>query len=282
MSKSNLDSQANHAMRDYWNGRAGEKWTRMQNALDRMLTPVTELLQTQLGDLAGQRLLDIGCGTGETCLLWLKAGADVTGVDISAPMLELARERTAGRARLIEADASRWRDETPFDLAVSRFGVMFFDQPGAAFANLRANLRPGGRLVFACWRAPADNAWASTASEAIRDLLPPAPPPDPHAPGPFALADGERLQMLLSEAGFTGIRLAAHQVNVCLADRGGLDQAVEFALQIGPAGAALAEADDALKKLAADRLRQALAPYVQGTQVLMPAGIWLVEADNPS
>lgn len=281
MSEANLESQANQAMRDYWNGQAGKKWTRMQTALDRMLNPVTELLQTQLGDLAGQRLLDIGCGTGETCLLWLNAGADVTGVDISAPMLELARERTAGRARLIQADASRWRDEAPFDLAVSRFGVMFFDQPGAAFANLRANLCSGGRLVFACWRAPADNAWASTASEAIRDLLPPAPPPDPHAPGPFALADGERLQQLLSEAGFEGIRLAAREVNVCLADRGGLDQAVEFALQIGPAGAALAEAEDALKKLAAERLSQALAPYVQGTQVLMPAGIWLVEADNP-
>jgi len=97
-------------------------------------------------------VLDIGCGTGETCAIWLDGGAHVTGVDVSAPMLARAAERTQGKVRLLEADASQWVSDTPFDLVVSRFGAMFFAAPDQAFATISANVRPGGRLLFTCWR----------------------------------------------------------------------------------------------------------------------------------
>ncbi|MEZ0374141.1 MAG: methyltransferase domain-containing protein [Candidatus Sericytochromatia bacterium] len=270
-------SQTNQAQIDYWNGKAGEKWAAMQARLDQMLTNVTKALKARAGTVSGQRVLDIGCGTGETCTIWLAGGAKVTGLDVSAPMLAVAKERTGGKAILVEADASEWRSETPFDLAVSRFGVMFFEAPDPAFANIAANLRPGGRLLFACWRSLAENKWASLPVAAIRDLLPESPPPVPHAPGPFALADKDRLGGILERAGFADVTISPLDFPVCLSSAG-LEDAVNFTLQMGPAGSALAEASNELKAEAAERLKAALAPSEREGQVTLEGAIWLVEA----
>lgn len=266
---------------DYWNGRAGEKWATLHHNLDRMLVRCTAELKERAGPIAGLRLLDIGCGTGETCTLWLAGGAEVTGVDISRPMLAVARSRTEGKARLLEADAATWRGEEPFDLAVSRFGVMFFERPEAGFANILANLRGGGRLVFCCWRRPEENPWATTPMAAVRDLVPEAPPPTPHAPGPFALADGERLAGILARAGFDQVAVQPMDFQVCMAGQGGARAAAEFVMQVGPAGAALAEARAETRARAAERLEAALAPHEREGQVLLGAAAWLVEGVRP-
>jgi SAM-dependent methyltransferase len=273
-------SASNQAQIEYWNGRAGEKWVALQRSLDVMLAPVTAELQARAGPLAGQRVLDIGCGTGETCTIWLAAGAQVTGVDVSAPMLAVAADRTAGKVTLLAADASVWRGDAPFDLAVSRFGVMFFADPPAAFANIAANVRPGGRLLFTCWRAVAENQWVSTPMAALQDLLPDAPPPEPHAPGPFALADAVRLRGILERASFAQVSIRAFDFAVCLASTGGLAEAVRFAMQIGPSGAALAGADQEVLTAAAERLTVALAPYDRNGLVTLGGALWLVEATN--
>ncbi len=262
---------------EYWNGRVGEKWAALQPNLDRMLAQCTTELQQRAGPLAGLRLLDIGCGTGETCALWLAGGAEVTGLDISRPMLAVARNRTEGRARLLEEDAAAWRAEEPFDLAISRFGVMFFERPEEGFANIRANLRPGGRLLFCCWRRPEENPWATTPMAAVRDLVPETPPPAPHAPGPFALADGERLAGILARAGFSEVTLHPFDFQVSLADRGGARSAADFVLQVGPASAALAEATPEIRAQAVPRLEAALAPHEHDGQVLLGAAAWFVE-----
>ncbi len=274
-------SVSNQAQIEYWNGRAGEKWVALQRSLDVMLAPATAELQARAGPLHGQRVLDIGCGTGETCTLWLDGGAEVTGVDVSAPMLAVAADRTAGKIKLIEADASVWAGDAPFDLAVSRFGVMFFADPEAAFANIAANVRPGGRLLFTCWRAVAENQWVSTPMAAIRDLLPDAPPPEPHAPGPFALADSVRLGGILERAGFAQVAIKPFDFDVCLARTGGLEEAVRFAMQIGPSGAALAGADQGVLTAAAERLTVALAPHDRHGLVTLGGALWLVEATTP-
>lgn len=271
-------SASNQDQIEYWNGRAGEKWVALQGSLDAMLAPATAELQARAGPLSGQRVLDIGCGTGETCTIWLASGAHVTGVDISAPMLAVAANRTAGRVTLIAADASIWRGEAPFDLAVSRFGVMFFADPAAAFANIAANVRPGGRLLFTCWRAVAENQWVSTPMAAIRDLLPDAPPPELHAPGPFALADSVRLRGILERAGFAHVSITPFDFPVSLASTGGLAEAVRFAMQIGPSGAALAGASEEMLAAAAERLKAALAPYDRHGLVTLGGALWLVEA----
>lgn len=273
-------SASNQAQIEYWNGRAGEKWAALQISLDVMLAPATAELQARAGPVSGLRVLDIGCGTGETCAIWLSGGATVTGVDVSAPMLAVAADRTDGKVRLVAADASVFRGDAPFDLAVSRFGVMFFADPLVAFANIAANLRPGGRLLFTCWRAAADNQWVSTPMAAIRDLLPDAPPPEPHAPGPFALADRVRLGGILEQAGFAQVSIRPFDFAVCLASTGGLAAAVRFAMQIGPAGAALAGADPEVLEAAAERLEVALAPHNRAGLVTLDGAIWLVEATN--
>lgn len=271
-------SESNQAQIDLWDGRVGEKWAAMQVSLDAMLAPATAELQVRAGPVAGQRVLDIGCGTGETCTIWLDGGAQVTGVDVSAAMLAVAADRTGGKATLVQADASAWLGDAPFDLAVSRFGLMFFADPAAAFATIAANVRPGGRLLFACWRAQAENQWVTTPMNAVRDLLPEGPPPVPHAPGPFALADRDRLRGILERAGFAEVAISPFDFPVCLASAGGVAAAVSFAMQIGPTGAALAEAGKEVRAAAAERLKAALAPHDRDGLVTLGGAIWLVEA----
>lgn len=269
---------ANQDQIEYWNGRAGEKWATLQASLDVMLSPVTAELKVRAASVAGQRVLDIGCGTGETCAIWLDAGAAVTGVDVSAPMLAVAVERTGGRATLIEADAALWSGEVRFDMAVSRFGVMFFDAPDAAFANIANNLRPGGRILFSCWRALSENQWVTTPMDAVADLIPTAAPLPRHAPGPFALADSDRLRDILERAGFENVAIAPLDFPVCFTSDGGAEAAARFAMQIGPAGAALAQASKVARAIAAERLKVALAPHDKEGLVTLGGAAWVVEA----
>jgi SAM-dependent methyltransferase len=243
-----------------------------------MLAHATAELRARAGSVSGLRVLDIGCGAGETCALWLAGGATVTGIDVSTPMLAVATERTQGKARLLQVDASTWRSEVPFDLAVSQFGLMFFANPVEAFATIAANLRPGGRLLFTCWRAESENVWVTTPMDAIRPLLPEALPPVPHAPGPFALADSARLRGILERAGFADITISAFDFPVCLATDGGIEAAVRMAMQIGPAASALTEASRETRALAAERLAAAFAPHDRSGRVALSGALWMVEA----
>jgi len=272
---------SNAAQIDYWNGRAGEKWAELQVHVDAMLSPCTAELKARAQPVAGRRVLDIGCGTGETCAIWLDGGATVTGLDVSGPMLAVAAARTGSKATLVKADASVWIADAPFDLAVSRFGVMFFEDPGAAFANIAANLRPAGRLVFACWRPVEENPWVTTPMSAIRDLLPEAPPPAPHEPGPFALADKDRLTGILRRAGFADVAIDPFDFPVNLASEGGVETAVRFLTQIGPAGRALSEASTETRSIALKRLRVALAPHEKDGRVTMAGATWMEETVRP-
>jgi SAM-dependent methyltransferase len=278
MMESYSASASNKAQIDLWDGRVGEKWAALQVSLDAMLAACTAELKARAGSVAGQRVLDVGCGTGETCTIWLAGGAEVTGVDVSAPMLAVARARTGGKARLTQADASVWMGDAPFDLAVSQFGLMFFSDPEAAFANIASNIRPGGRLLFTCWRPAAENQWVSLPMGAVRDLLPEGPPPAPHAPGPFALCDGDRLRGILEGTGFEEVGIDPFDFPICLEDAGGVEPAVRLAMQIGPTGSALAEASRETRAAAAERLRVALAPHETGGRVTLGGAVWLVEA----
>jgi SAM-dependent methyltransferase len=271
-------SGSNKAQIDLWNGRVGEKWAAMQVSLDAMLTHVTAELKARAGSVSGHRVLDIGCGTGGTCAIWLDGGAEVTGLDVSAPMLAVAANRTDGKATLVEADASVWMGDAPFDLAVSQFGLMFFSDPDAAFATIAANVRPGGRLLFTCWRVAAENQWVTTPMGAIRDLLPEGPPSVPHAPGPFALADRDRLRGILERAGFIDVAINPFDFPVCVASEGGVEAAVRLAMQIGPSGSALVGASKEVWAVAEERLKAALAPHDRDGLVTLGGAIWLVEA----
>ncbi len=269
---------SNEEQIEYWNDNAGVKWTEQQDVMDALLAPVTSLLIDAAAIAPGERVLDIGCGTGETSLIAMDAGADVTGVDVSEPMLELARTRANGRGTLLLTDAAEYRSDEGFDLIMSRFGVMFFEDPVAAFTNIKANLKPSGRMVFACWQSPKVNLWVMVPMAAIKPLLPEAPDTDPHAPGPFAFADDARLKGILTEAGFDDVSMTSHAVEICLSQTGGVDDAVYFSSQIGPASRALGEVDDELRSRLLDALKDALAPHDDGGRVALPGGIWIVRA----
>lgn len=269
---------SNEEQIEYWNENAGLKWAEHQKALDAMLAPATSVLIEAAAIQPGERVLDIGCGTGETSLIAVEAGAQVTGVDISEPMLALAKSRADGRIELLLADASEYQANTVFDLVMSRFGVMFFEDPASAFANIRKNLKPGGRMAFACWQSPKVNDWVMVPMKAIKPLLPEAPETDPHAPGPFAFADAERLDSILRGAGFDNIEIVPQAINVCLTQSGGVDGAVDFSSQIGPASRALGEVDEALRPKLLAALKEALEPHDRDGRIALPGGIWIVTA----
>jgi SAM-dependent methyltransferase len=263
---------------EYWNGPAAERWIRLRELLDRSMASITAGALEAAAPRPGERVLDVGCGCGTTSLMLAERvapGGSVVGVDISGPMLEVARGRAGSAAvEFVEGDAGALRFASPFDLAFSRFGVMFFSDPPAAFANLRAALAPGGRMVFACWRALRDNPWALAPLAAARDLLPPIAPPDPDAPGPFAFADRARLERVLASAGFTDVAIAAHDDHMY--EGATVEAATEHAMMIGPLSVIVAEASEELRAAIRPRVAAAMEPFATPEGVTPPAAIWLV------
>lgn len=273
---------SNRAQIDYWNAAAGQTWAKFQDLLDVQVEPLGREALRVLAPLPGERIVDIGCGCGQTALQLAAAvgsAGRVVGIDISRPMLDVARRRVDGAAcpniELRQLDAQNDALGTGvFDAAFSRFGVMFFSDPVSAFANIAEALKPGGRLVFVCWRPLADNRWMQVPLEAVRNLLPPAAPADPLAPGPFAFADAARVRAILIEAGFAEARIDSFDTAIGGLD---LDRAVKLACRIGPLGALLREHPEYLEETAF-AVRPVLADYLTPNGVLMPAGVWIVHA----
>jgi SAM-dependent methyltransferase len=278
-----MSDDTNREQSRLWNEQAGPKWVAMQRQLDAELESLGAAVIDALDLRAGERVLDVGCGAGATALALAArvAPGEVVGVDISEPLLALARERAAGVAdlRFERADAQTATFAgPPFDVVFSRFGVMFFADPVAAFVNLRAALRPGGRLGFVCWRAMEDNGWFTVPLAAALPHLPGPPEmPPPGAPGPFAFADGERTRELLERAGFVDVEVTPLDRELPMgAD--GLDESVELVLQIGPVARALATAADDLRRTVRGAVREALARHEGPRGVTLPAAAWLVRA----
>ncbi len=270
---------------EYWNSKVGDTWARMQDRLDLSFTPLTEALLAIAAPQPGDQVLDVGCGTGEISLVIDAAvgeAGSVLGLDISEQMLARARERAdelLSEAEFRNADAATFADEGDFDLIVSRFGVMFFDDPQAAFANLHARAASGGRLAFACWQPAAVNPWATLPMTVLADLLPEMPASDPLAPGPFAFADPERVGAILGQAGWQDV--AVHALPFAMVTGTGDDpiaSAVHFSLRIGPAARAVRDAGPAVETEARQRLAAAFADHLTDGAVALPANAWLVTA----
>ena len=268
----------------YWNGPGGQHWTDRQQMQDILLAPVCDILIDRAQPKAGERIADVGCGCGATTLAFAqKVGPSghVFGIDISAPMLARARQIAPAEMPVdfVLADATVYPfDPASFDLMVSRFGVMFFAQPAVSFANMRRALRPSGRLTFACWREPRDNPWLMLPLQAAYQHVPKLPQLGPEDPGPFAFASEQRVQRILSEAGFSGIEMERRDLSLDVAIGRGLDAALETALEIGPASRALEGQPPDLRAAAAKSIREALTPFAKGQAVPLPASIWIVTA----
>jgi len=272
-----------------WNGAMGRLWAENQREIDAVVVPFGVAALATAAPRAGERVIDVGCGCGDTTIEIARVVGEhgsVLGVDVSQPMLEVARLRTsqAGDTNLEfrEGDASAAPLPAGMDLLFSRFGVMFFGEPTAAFRHLRASLRAGGRCVFVCWRTPRDNAWAMAPLAAARAAMAVAPPPaDPNAPGPFAFADEARVRSLLTEAGFAGIEFRRFDQMLALGDTA--HDATEYALRIGPTSRFAREMGDAHLPTIRKAVEQAFAQLAGADgRVNLVGSAWIVSATNPA
>jgi len=280
------EAQANLEQIRYWNEQGGPRWVQRQQQLDAQINPLGLVAMQKARVKLGDRVLDVGCGCGQTSLeLAQRVGpsGSVLGIDISQPMLARARERQnelgIKNLEFLCADAQTYSFERErFDLICSRFGVMFFDDPTAAFGNLRPALRSDGRLCFLCWQALEKNEWARVPlMAATRHIQPPAPPA-PEAPGPFAFADPERIRRILEGGGFKEVSCESYEAELSMGGARTVDEAVEFSLEIGTVARLLPGADTDTRTRVAQSIREALTPYASQYGVSLHGAAWIVLA----
>jgi len=269
----------------YWNDVGGPKWVRYQAMLDRQLDAIGSAAMDAATLVAGESVLDVGCGCGSTTLALARRvgpSGHVTGIDISGPMLEVARNRARDEhltnVSFEQADAQVFPFERKFDVLFSRFGVMFFDDPPRAFANLHGAMRDGGRVAFVCWQALHKNPWMSVPMMAAFQHITIEAPPSPDAPGPFAFADASRTAGILDSAGFRDIAICGLDIDLSVGGGSDLDDTVSFVLDMGPLGRVLSGATPDIRSAVARDVRLSLVNYQKDNGVEMPGAIWIVTA----
>jgi SAM-dependent methyltransferase len=280
-----ISQQMDSGQSALWNGPAGRAWVDAQPTLDRFFAPFENLLAQEARAASAHRVLDVGCGTGATTLAiarMLRAEGRCVGADISEPMIAAARSRAQAEgvpASFICADVQRHAFEpASFDLVVSRFGVMFFDSPVQAFANLRHAARSGAALRVIAWRSAAENPFMTTAERAAAPLLPALQPRQPGAPGQFAFADRQRVSSILEESGWAGIDIRPIDLECTMPE----EDLAGYITRLGPVGLVLQEAGEHLRAQVVEAVRTAFAPYVHGTEVRFTAACWMIGAQASS
>jgi SAM-dependent methyltransferase len=264
-----------------WNGSAGCAWVEAQQMLDRTLQPFEDLLLAEVSASGAQHVLDVGCGTGSTSRAIARVvGAQGTsvGIDISEQMIDAARmltERERSAATFICADAQQHPfGAQKFDLILSRFGVMFFEDSVQAFENLRSAAADGADLRCIVWRSPDDNPFMTTAERAAAPLLPNLQPRRPDAPGQFGFADDRRVHAILRQSGWQEIEIRPIDVTCTLPEK----EITRYGTRFGPVGIALQQADAQTRAQVATAVRAAFDPYVHGPEVRVTASCWVIAA----
>lgn len=267
---------------EYWREEGGHKWVEYIDATESSLEAFNELLLDHAQVKKGEFVLDVGCGGGvNTMEIANRVGPDgnVKGVDISPAILNIARSRGLNLANLefMEGDAAAIElPEEYFDLVFSRFGVMFFSDPVSAFENLRKSIKPSGRMVFLCWRSLEENPWMGVPTQAVFSIIPPrTPAPAPDAPGPFSLAESDRIRGILKGAGLNVHTVKTVDVTMKL---GTLAETVDYFMKMGPGAAALVDAGDHQKVAAADAVRDSIRQFEVNGLITPPGAAWIVVA----
>src|SRR5215831_19459599 len=279
---------ANAAQQEYWNKIAGPRWVGLAGFVERRVQVVNDLLLTRSAVAPGEQVLEIGCGTGAATVPFAQAVGEhgqIVGVDISEPMLAGARKRIEesrlSNVTLLLADAQTHRFEPgSFDLITSRFGVMFFADPTAAFRNLLPALRPHGRLCFACWAALQENRhWQIPYEVALRHLGPPAPK-DPRAPGPMAFSDPDYGRSFLRAAGFHAIEIHRETPGILAASP---EEEAEHACIMGPSGRLIDEKqpDAAVRETIRREMTEAFQACAMRGETSLPSTVLIVTARRP-
>ncbi|WP_069299092.1 class I SAM-dependent methyltransferase [Neptunicoccus sediminis] len=285
-----MTDSPNAEQADFWTDGAGLDWITYEAQLDALFAGVNQALLQAAAPQSGQTVLDIGCGTGATTREFARAvgpSGHVQGLDISTTMVEQARKSAAvadlGNVTFTCADAqTEPLPENRFDHVFSRFGVMFFANPVAAFENLRNSLTQSGQLTIACWGPFKENPWFTLPRRAATDLLGNPPPMNPRDPGPFAFADTDYVQTILKDAGFQNFAVTTKDIPLTL--QGTAADAAELSSYIGPANSVIrAKGGTAADKAEIVKATKAkLKAYEKNGTVTVPSKIHIYTAQKQS
>ncbi len=272
---------------EFWNGETGRNWVTHDALMEAMLQPLGESVMDTLAPKPGEHVLDIGCGCGHTSLsLADRVGAEgsVTGIDISAPMLAIASHLAAERSSIqfFEADAQTHAFEPErYDVVFSRFGVMFFEDPIAAFTNIRSAMRASARLAFCCWQPRAVNPFMTVPAIAALELLPAPPEVPPRTPGPFAFEEADYVTEILTRAGFESISVTPLRQPLTFGCGLSLTDIVDRLVQIGPIAQMVREAPQDLQQPVREKVIAAVSPFYDPLSGLTLDGeFWQVTATH--
>lgn len=274
---------ANQQQSEAWNGPESAHYVDQADRYDRQLAPVTDALLERAGLEPWHQVLDVGSGSGVTTLAAAQVAARVVGVDISEPLTRVARERArgVGNVGFLVADAQTHRFEAAaFDVVISQFGLMFFDEPATAFANLRHALADGGRIVFTAWRCLGDNEWLAPVARAVAQH---AEVPDlgglANGGGMFAMRDDREIADLLGSTGFADIDVAPISPTLLVGGGGSVAESAAFLFGMGIVRGLVSRLDHDQRALATERIGAELEQrYEPGAGVKLGAGVWLVRA----
>ena len=279
-------SEVNKNQKDFWSGKGGDIWVERQNVMDIMLSPLGEAALNKLNFNEEENVLDIGCGCGHTTLNIAKRIeplGNVTGLDISEPMLERAKESAVEMSitntsfKCVDVQTEDLGDQI-YSAAFSRFGVMFFEDSIAAFKNINRSLISGGCLSFVCWQSPAVNPWQSLFIQEIKKFLE-LPSPPPRSPGPFAFMESEYVSSILEESKFQDITIEGHEAEVNMFSGRSLSDSVKDYISINPV------VTEILKESSKNQITEivnsgieAFSPYYSEKGLIFPSATWLVTA----
>ena len=279
-------SEVNKNQKDFWSGKGGDIWVERQNAMDTMLSPLGEAALNKLNFNEEENVLDIGCGCGHTTLNIAKRigpSGNVTGLDISEPMLKRAKESAVEMSisntsfKCVDVQTEDLGDQI-YSAAFSRFGVMFFEDSIAAFKNINKSLISGGYLSFVCWQSPAVNPWQSLFIQEVKKFLD-LPSPPPRSPGPFAFMESEYVSSILEESKFQDITIEGHEAEVNMFSGRSLSDSVKDYISINPVVTQMLKesSENQVAEIVNSGI-EAFSPYYSEKGLIFPSATWLVTA----
>lgn len=276
----------NQEQKEFWNEKKGKIWVSLESNIDKMLGPLGHHAIKILNPKSGEKILDIGCGTGSTSQSLSKLVGEnglITGIDISEPILRFAKNQLENRniknIDFIQEDAQTFNlSNFNYDAIFSRFGIMFFEDPFFAFKNIKKSLNSRGRITFICWSNREENDWITLSSKVASQFLELPPKNNPREPGPFAFEEYSYIKEILTKSGWKNINIKNHKENIIVGKT--LDHAAAFLSKMGPMSVPFENSNEKTKAKVIEALKECYSKYLIPKGVEFHFSTWIVSAYN--